>query len=129
MQLQLGIDNYSLRAFGWNAAQLIDYAASLRLDVLMLSDLAVFGSRAASHLRDLRSRAADHGLALQVGMLSICPSSVMFDPRRGTAGEQLREAIRVAVSDPGRWPRSHAAPGAGADCAALCARAAATSLR
>ena len=98
MQLQLGIDNYSLRAFGWNAAQLIDYAASLRLDVLMLSDLDVFGSREEIHLREIRSRAADHGLALQVGMLSICPSSVLCDPRRGTAGEQLREAIRVAAA-------------------------------
>ena len=96
MQLQLGIDNYSLRSFGWNAAQLIDYAAALRLDVLMLSDLDVFGAREESHLREVRARAADHGLALQVGMLSICPSSVMFDPRRGTAGEQLRETIRVA---------------------------------
>ena len=98
MQLPLGIDNYSLRAVGWNAAQLIDYAASLRLDVLMLSDLAVFGTREETHLRDLRARAADHGLALQVGMLSISPSSVMFDPRRGTAGEQLRETIRVAAA-------------------------------
>lgn len=98
MQLQLGIDNYSLRSYGWNAAQLIDFAASLRLDVLMLSDLDVFGTRAESHLRDLRARAADHGLALQVGMLSICPSSVLFDPRRGTAGEQLRETIRVAAA-------------------------------
>ena len=98
MQLPLGIDNYSLRAFGWNAAQLIDYAASLRLDVLMLSDLDVFGTREESHLREIRARAADRGLALQVGMLSICPSSVMFDPRRGTAGEQLRETIRVAAA-------------------------------
>ncbi len=96
MHLQLGIDNYSLRSFGWNAAQLIEYAAALRLDVLMLSDLDVFGTRADTHLREIRARAADRGLALQVGMLSICPSSVMFDPRRGTAGEQLRETIRVA---------------------------------
>lgn len=98
MQLPLGIDNYSLRACGWNAAQLIDYAASLRLEVLMLSDLDVFGNRDEVHLRELRLRAADHGLALQVGMLSICPSSVLFDARRGTAEKQLREAIRVAVA-------------------------------
>src|SRR2546422_7393329 len=29
-------------------------------------------------------------------MLSICPSSVIFDPRRGTAEEQLRLCIRIA---------------------------------
>ena len=95
-KLQLGFDNYALRSSGSKAAQLIDYAASLKLDVLLLSDPDVFESHDAQHLSDLRRRADDSGIALQAGMLSICTASKMFDARRGTAEEQLRQTIRTA---------------------------------
>ena len=95
-KLQLGFDNYALRSLGWKATQLIDYAASLKLDVLLLSDPDVFESHDANHLSELRRRASDAGLTLQAGMLSICPSSKMFAAQRGTAEEQLRQAIRIA---------------------------------
>jgi sugar phosphate isomerase/epimerase len=94
--LQLGFDNYALRSLGWKAAQLVDYAGALRLDVLLLSDLEVFETLSETGLRELKRRADDQGLALYAGMLSICPSSVIFDPRRGTAEEQLRLCLRVA---------------------------------
>jgi len=96
MNLKLGFDNYALRAFGWKAPQLVDHAAGLGLDALLLSDLEVFDRRDDASLRDLGRRARDLGLELHAGMLSICPSSVLFDPRRGTACSQLRETIRVA---------------------------------
>ncbi len=96
MNLKLGFDNYALRAFGWKAPQLLDYAAKLQLDAVLLSDLDVFERRDDASLRDIGRRARDLGLELHAGMLSICPSSVMFDPQRGTAHLQLRETIRVA---------------------------------
>lgn len=94
--MKLGFDNYALRSLGWKAARLVDYAASQRLDALLFSDFEVYESLSEGHLRDLKRRADDAGIRLHAGMLSICPSSVIFDPRRGTAEEQLRLCLRVA---------------------------------
>jgi len=94
--LKLGFDNYAIRAFAWKAPQLLDYAASLNLDTILLSDPDVYESTAESYLKEIKSRADDSGVEIQVGMLSICPGSKMFDPRRGTAEEQLKLTIRIA---------------------------------
>jgi len=93
---RLGFDNYALRALGWKASQLLDYAAKVQLDAVLFSDFDVFESLADDHLRDLKRRANDLGIQLYAGMLSICPSSVIFDPRRGSAEAQLRLCLRIA---------------------------------
>lgn len=93
---RLGFDNYALRALGWKAGQVIAHAAKLQLDAILFSDCDVFESLADDHLRDVKRRADDLGLQLYAGMLSICPSSVIFDPRRGSAETQLRQCLRVA---------------------------------
>ncbi len=95
-QPKLGLDNYALRSLGWKARQILDHAASLKLDAVLFSDFDVYESLAADHLRDLKRRADDLGIQLYAGMLSVCPSSVIFDPRRGTAEEQLRLCLRIA---------------------------------
>lgn len=97
-QPRLGFDNYALRSLGWKAGQILDHAASLQLDAVLFSDFDVYESLADDHLRDLKRRADDLGLQLYAGMLSICPTSVIFDPRRGTAEEQLRLCLRIAKS-------------------------------
>ena len=40
----LGLDNFSVRAMGWKAPQLIDYAASIDADSLFITDLDAFES-------------------------------------------------------------------------------------
>ncbi len=94
--IRLGIDNYALRSLGWKAGQILDHAASLQLDAVLFSDFDVYESLADDHLRDLKRRADDLGLHLYAGMLSICPTSVIFDARRGTGEEQLRLCLRIA---------------------------------
>ncbi|HZT39387.1 MAG TPA: sugar phosphate isomerase/epimerase, partial [Bryobacteraceae bacterium] len=37
--VRLGFDTYSVRAFHWKAIQLLDYAASLKLDTIQISSL------------------------------------------------------------------------------------------
>ena len=93
---KLGLDNYAIRALGWKAGRVLDYAATLRLDAVLFSDFDVYESLADDALRDLKRRADDLGITLYAGMLSICPTSVIFDPRRGTAEEQLRLCLRIA---------------------------------
>ena len=95
-RLKLGLDNFAVRAMQWKAPELIDYAARLELDSLLISDLDAFESLEDAHLKGLQARAADRGLQLHVGTWSICPSSVSFKPTHGTAEEHLRLGIRVA---------------------------------
>jgi len=92
----LGFDNYSVRAMKWKAGQLIDYAASLKLDSLFLTDLDVYESFEEGYLRDLKKKATDNGLVLYAGSWSICPTSKFFKKNWGTAEEHLALGIRVA---------------------------------
>jgi sugar phosphate isomerase/epimerase len=93
---RLGFDNFSVRAMKWNAGQLIDYAASLKLDSLFLTDLDVYESFQESYLRDLKKKASDNGLVIYAGSWSICPTSKFFKNKWGTAEEHLALGIRVA---------------------------------
>ncbi|HEY3856575.1 MAG TPA: sugar phosphate isomerase/epimerase [Verrucomicrobiae bacterium] len=93
---RLGFDNYSVRAMKWNASQLIDYAASLKLDSLFLTDLDVYESFAEFYLKDLKKKADDHDMVLYAGSWSICPTSKYFNKKWGTAEEHLALGIRVA---------------------------------
>ncbi|MBI5761879.1 MAG: sugar phosphate isomerase/epimerase [Planctomycetales bacterium] len=93
---KLGIDNFAVRGMEWKAPQLIDYAVSLKTDSLFISDLDAFESHDETYLRGLRSKAADQGLQLHVGTWSICPTSVRFKNKWGTAEEHLRLGIHIA---------------------------------
>jgi 3-oxoisoapionate decarboxylase len=95
-KLKLGFDNYSIRSLGWKAPQLLDYAASLNVDTLLLSDLDVFESHEPTYLAGLKAKAADLGLELQLGTLSICPSSVLWSDRFGSPVDHLKLTIRIA---------------------------------
>jgi 3-oxoisoapionate decarboxylase len=95
-KVKLGFDHFSVRSFGWKAGQLIDYAGSLKVDSLLLSEANVFESDTDAYLRDLKARADGHGLVLYTGMSSICPSSGSFDAKAGSAPEQIAKAIRIA---------------------------------
>ncbi len=93
---RLGFDNFSVRAMKWKAGPLIDYAASLKLDSLFLTDLDVYENFQESYLRDVKKKASDNGLVIYAGSWSICPTSKFFQDRWGTAEEHLALGIRVA---------------------------------
>ncbi len=95
-KLKLGLDNFAVRAMGWKAHALLDYAASLKLDTLFISDLDAFESHEPAYLREVKAKADDLGLGLYVGSWSICPTSKTFKNKWGTAEEHLALGIRVA---------------------------------
>lgn len=95
-EVQLGFDNFSIREWGWKAPQLLDFAQEERLDTVLFSDLDVYEHHDAAYLREIRNRADRQGIAIQGGTGSICPSSVTFDDRFGSADEHLALTIRVA---------------------------------
>lgn len=95
--IRLGFDNFSIRALGWKAPRLIDYAASLKVDTLMLSDLGVYESLEDEALQAVGELARRKGIELQVGTGSICPTSASYKPKRwGPAVDHLRLLVRVA---------------------------------
>lgn len=95
-RIQLGIDNFAVRAMGWKAPELIDYAAGLKCDTLLISDLDALGSLDDENLRAIRRRADSAGIGLYAGSWSICPTSKTFKKNWGTAEEHLRLGLRVA---------------------------------
>jgi sugar phosphate isomerase/epimerase len=94
--IRLGFDNFAVRAMGWKAAQLLDYAAQLKCDTLFISDMESYESLEDTALREVRKKADDLGIGLYTGGWSICPTSVRFRKTWGTAEEHLRLGIRVA---------------------------------
>lgn len=94
--IKLGFDNFSVRALGWKAPQLLDYAATLKVDVVLFSDLDVYESHSDAYLKEIKAKADGLGIAIHAGTGSICPSSNTFSKRFGTAEEHLALTLRVA---------------------------------
>lgn len=95
-KVKLGIDLFSLRAEKWTPFEALDYCAARQVQVVHFSEIRFIGSLAPDHLRQVRDHAAQLGLELEIGMRSICPTSTMFDPKEGTAEEQLNRMIDSA---------------------------------
>jgi 3-oxoisoapionate decarboxylase len=95
-KIALGFDNFSIRAWGWKAPQLLDYAAKLNLDTVLFSDLDVYESLEDSYLRGIKEQADRLGIRVQAGTGSVCPTSKAFNSRFGSAEEHLALLIRVA---------------------------------
>src|SRR5207244_6789028 len=95
-RLKLGFDNYSVRALGWKAPQLLDYAASLRLDTILFSDLDVFESLSDAYLQEIKAKADDLGLEIQAGTGGIYKSSSFWNGKWGAPEALLRTTLRVA---------------------------------
>ncbi len=94
--LKLGFDNFSVRTGNWKAPQLIQYAGSLKVDTLLLSDLDVYESLEEAYLKKMRAMADDAGIELQVGTGSICPTSSAYNAKWGPAEQHARLLIRTA---------------------------------
>ncbi len=97
-KIKLGFDNFSVRAMGWKAHALLDYAASLKLDSILISDLDAYENFSEPYLKEVRAKARDLGIELHAGTWSICPTSKFFKNKWGTAEEHLALGIRVAKS-------------------------------
>jgi sugar phosphate isomerase/epimerase len=95
-KLELGVDNFAVRAMGWKAEELIDYAAKLNVDSMFITDLYAFRSLEDKALEELKKKADDLNINLYVGTWSICPTSTRFKDEWGTAEEHLALGIRVA---------------------------------
>lgn len=95
-KIRLGLDNFAVRAMNWKAPALLDYAASLKVDTLFITDLKAFENHEPAHLREVKAKADDLGIGILLGSMSICPTSRTFKKDWGTAEEHLALGIRLA---------------------------------
>lgn len=96
-KLKLGFDNFSIRAFGWKAPQLIEYAASQKVDTLLISDLEAYESLDEDYLKRTRAQVDRAGIELHAGTTSICPTSKSYNEQKwGKAEDHARLLVRTA---------------------------------
>ena len=93
---RLGLDLFSLRSQGWDALAYLDYAAKFGIQTIHYSEIRFLGGLEDAHLKQVRERAEKHGIQIEIGMRSICPTSKAFDPAQGTAEQQLTRMIHAA---------------------------------
>ncbi len=94
--IRWGIDLFSLRSQNWSAFEYLRYCAAQGVQVVHFSEPRFLGSLDESHLQQVRDEADRLGLSIEAGMLSICPSSRLFDSTQGTAEDQVQRMLRVA---------------------------------
>ena len=95
--VKFGVDLFSIRSQGWTPIQYLDYCAKWNVKVVHFSEIRFIGSLEPENLKKVRAHAAELGIQVEIGMRSICPTSTMFDPKQGTAEEQLTRMITAAV--------------------------------
>jgi sugar phosphate isomerase/epimerase len=93
----LGIDAFSLNWQGWTAVETLEYAARLGVDNIQFSERGFLDSLEVGYLYDLRARADERQLSIEVGMRSFDRFSSLFDPSLGSGEQQLIDMIDVAV--------------------------------
>src|SRR5258707_2896183 len=94
--VKLGFDTYSLRAFKWTGVQLLDYAASQKLDTAQYSAVADYRPLEPENLRQAKERAARLNISLDSGMGCTFGTSQSRWRNARSAREQMPERVRVS---------------------------------
>ncbi len=94
--VKLGIDLFSIRSQGWTPFQYLDYCAKQKVQVVHFSEVRFIGNLQPDNLKQVRKRAEELGIEIEIGMKSVCPTSKMFEAKAGTAEEQLARMIDSA---------------------------------
>lgn len=94
--VKLGVDLFSIRSSGWTPFEYLDYCAKLGARVVHFSEIRFIGSLEPDNLKKVRAHAERLGIDVEIGMRSICPSSTLFDPKQGSAEQQLERMFIAA---------------------------------
>jgi len=103
---KFGIDLFSLRSQGWSPFEYLDYCAKWKAKVVHFSEIRFLGGLEEEHLKKVRAHAERLGIELEIGMRSICPTSSAFDPKEGTAEEQIVRMCGAAQITGARFVRA-----------------------
>jgi 3-oxoisoapionate decarboxylase len=97
-KVKFGLDLYSLRSQGWTPIQYLDYCAKWGIEVVHFSEVRFIGNLEEQNLKDVRAHAEKLGIEVEIGMLSICPTSTLFNQSQGSAEEQLTRMATAATT-------------------------------
>ena len=95
-KVKFGLDLFSLRSQGWTPFQYLDFAAKWGIRVVHFSEIRFLGGLDEQNLKAVRAHAEKLAIEVEIGMLSICPTSTIFDKSKGTAEEQLTRMAAAA---------------------------------
>jgi 3-oxoisoapionate decarboxylase len=95
-KVKFGLDLFSLRSQGWTPVQYLDFCARRGIRVVHFSEVRFLGGLEPENLKRVRAHAEELGIEVEIGMLSICPTSALFDISKGTAEEQLTRMVAAA---------------------------------
>ena len=95
-KVKFGLDLFSVRSQGWTPIQHLDFAAKWGIQVVHFSEVRFLGGLEEENLKQVRAYAERLGIEVEIGMLSICPTSALFKKSEGTAEEQLTRMIQAA---------------------------------
>jgi sugar phosphate isomerase/epimerase len=95
-KVKFGLDLFSLRSQGWTPFQYLDFASKWGMRVVHFSEIRFLGSLEEENLKRVRAHAEELGIEVEIGMLSICPTSTIFNKSQGTAEEQLTRMAAAA---------------------------------
>ncbi len=82
----------------WKAIPLIEYAATQKLDAVLLNGFHYFDSLDDAHLKQVKALADSKGIQLRIGAGGISQGASSFKPTCGTPEEAMIEGIRVALA-------------------------------
>ncbi len=91
-----GFDNFSIRALGWKADRLLDYAAEQKVTAILFSDLDVYDSHDDAYLKDLSDKARSLGVKIFAGTGGMCPTAHRFSDKWGDAETMLSLTLKIA---------------------------------
>jgi sugar phosphate isomerase/epimerase len=95
---KLGFDNFSIRALKLKAPALLEYAAKQKVDAILFSDLDVFENTEENYLAEIKTQAEELEIEIHCGTGSVCPTSHSFKKNKGSAEDQLKKALQVAIA-------------------------------
>lgn len=93
---RVGVDLFSVRSQKWTPFESLDYCAKLGAKLVHFSELQYLGSLDEANLLAVRDHAKKLGVDIEVGTRTFCPTSKSFDPKQGTAEEQMLRALNAA---------------------------------
>jgi sugar phosphate isomerase/epimerase len=102
-KVEIGMDSYTLRGFEWDAFQILDYAAKVKLDVVQFSEWPHIGTweqvQDDAYLHRVKEHSDKVGVRIEAGTWGVCPtnpgSQKNFE-RYGSPAETLRFGIHLA---------------------------------
>jgi sugar phosphate isomerase/epimerase len=75
--MKLGLDSYSIRSQNWDVFRQVDFCVQAGFDLLH-TGLSAFSSRDERYLKQVRDYAGERGIALEIGMGCISPTTATF---------------------------------------------------